>query len=53
MKQKFVKVVLRHLQKENDFGCICGHKLSSHRYLEPHSCLALNCNCTNRTKESK
>ena len=34
-------------------NCICGHKLSSHRYLEPHECLALNCTCTNLTKESK
>ena len=34
MKQKFVKVVLRHLQKENDFGCICGWKEPGHNWAD-------------------
>ena len=34
MKQKFVKVMLRHLQKENDFGCICGWNEPGHNWAD-------------------
>ena len=34
MKQKFAEVVLRHLQKGNDFGCICGWNELGHNWAD-------------------